>query len=116
MYLYFGCRRSDWDYLYAHEFAHFVEKGILTEMHVAFSREEAAPAPDQAESSAAAAAAVADKFYVQHRLKLQGAHIADLLLNQKAYFYVCGSELTIHSMAQRGAVHRLFFRFAVCLC
>ena len=30
------------------------------------------------------------KFYVQDRLRLQGALVADLLLRKNAYLYVCG--------------------------
>jgi sulfite reductase alpha subunit-like flavoprotein len=94
MYLFFGCRRADWDYLYADEFAEFVETDVLTQLHVAFSREPPIPAPHVMQDGVGAAAApvpvTPSKFYVQDRMKLQGKLLADLLLNQHAYLYVCG--------------------------
>ena len=44
MYLFYGCRKSDEDYLYADEWPKYVEelKGTLN-MHVAFSRQDRKP-------------------------------------------------------------------------
>src|SRR5690606_12696644 len=77
MYLFFGCRRAEWDYLYAEDFARFVEQGVLTEFHVAFSQEDAAAEGD----AGASAVGEGGKVYVQHRLEQHGAQIADLLLH-----------------------------------
>lgn len=90
MYLYFGCRRSDWDYLYATDFAEFVEQEVLTQFSVAFSREETASASSWASATGTSAPSSRDKYYVQHRLLAHGAQIADLLLHHQAYLYVCG--------------------------
>jgi len=94
MYLFFGCRRADWDYLYANDFVEFVESGVLTQLHVAFSREAAVAAPHATQGGSGVAAAAVPvtpaKFYVQDRMKLQGRMLAELLLNKGAYLYVCG--------------------------
>jgi len=92
MYLYFGCRGPHLDYLYGDDFASMVSSGILNEFHVAFSRmkrEGNQPIdPDTPDSA---------KVYVQHRMQEHGAQIADLLLNQNAYLFVCGDGLRMAS-------------------
>lgn len=70
--LFFGCRRSDEDYLYQHEWKEYKEAlGENFTLHVAFSREGP------------------KKVYVQHKMEEYAKEI-DELLQQKAYFYVCG--------------------------
>lgn len=71
--LYFGCRRRDADYLYQEELAHFQARGVLSELHVAFSR------------------AQRDKVYVQHLLLEQGETTWALLRDHDAHVYVCGA-------------------------
>lgn len=38
--LFFGCRRSDQDYIYQQELEQYASEGILTSFHTAFSRNE----------------------------------------------------------------------------
>ncbi|GME27215.1 NADPh-cytochrome p450 reductase [Neofusicoccum parvum] len=70
--LFFGCRRSDEDFLYQEEWEQYKKDlGDKFEMHTAFSREGPS------------------KVYVQHKIQ-ENAELVDQLLQQKAYFYVCG--------------------------
>ncbi|OQE27429.1 hypothetical protein PENSTE_c004G06322 [Penicillium steckii] len=70
--LFFGCRKSDEDFLYKEEFKTFQEQmGDSLKIITAFSREGS------------------EKVYVQHRLKENASLVSDLL-KQKANFYVCG--------------------------
>ncbi|KAF0701270.1 Aste57867_8199 [Aphanomyces stellatus] len=72
IHLFFGCRDRRHDFLFEAELAAFVDKAILTRLHVAASREQVA------------------KHYVQHDLATHGAHLYDLIANQGGYVYVCG--------------------------
>lgn len=70
--LFFGCRKRTEDFMYESEWEQYQKvMGDKFEMHTAFSRDGP------------------NKVYVQHLLKEQGKIINDLL-EQKAYFYVCG--------------------------
>ncbi|KAJ5469112.1 Oxidoreductase FAD/NAD(P)-binding [Penicillium sp. IBT 31633x] len=70
--LFFGCRKSDEDYIYKDEFKTYQDQmGDSLKIITAFSREGA------------------EKVYVQHRLK-ENAELVSALLKQKANFYVCG--------------------------
>lgn len=70
--LYFGCRKSDVDYLYREELENAEKDGILDQLHCAFSRE------------------TSEKVYVQHLLLQHGEEIKQLL-KQRCYVYVCGA-------------------------
>nr|CCA13989.1 NADPHcytochrome P450 reductase putative [Albugo laibachii Nc14] len=70
--LYFGCRNEREDFIYRTELESFRAKGILGEMHVAFSRQST------------------EKVYVQHLLAEQGAKVWTLLHDKGAYVYICG--------------------------
>ena len=69
--LYFGCRRSDEDYLYKDELEAYLREGALDALRLAFSREGAS------------------KVYVQHKLRDDGAQLWPLL-QQGGHVYVCG--------------------------
>eukprot|EP00555_Chaetoceros_dichaeta_P014302 CAMPEP_0198257306 /NCGR_PEP_ID=MMETSP1447-20131203/7024_1 /TAXON_ID=420782 /ORGANISM="Chaetoceros dichaeta, Strain CCMP1751" /LENGTH=500 /DNA_ID=CAMNT_0043944183 /DNA_START=1007 /DNA_END=2509 /DNA_ORIENTATION=- len=70
--LYFGCKKRSLDFLYSDELESFQTDGVLTTMHLAFSREQK------------------KKVYVQHLLAENGSDTWDLIDGQGAYVYVCG--------------------------
>jgi NADPH-ferrihemoprotein reductase len=82
--LYFGCQRKEVDYLYEDELRRYQEDGVLTELHVAFSREDPG----------------GKKVYVQHLLKEQGASTWKLLDGDGAYIYVCGGVKMGHDVTE----------------
>merc|ERR1712232_871664 len=59
-------------YLYKDELAAFQKSGILTQLHLAFSREQT------------------EKVYVQHLLAKNSKETWDLIDAKGAYVYVCG--------------------------
>ena len=72
--LYFGCKKSTEDFIYADELKAFETSGTLTKLHLAFSREST------------------EKVYVQHLIKKPEnaeSFVADL--ESGAYVYVCGA-------------------------
>ncbi|RYP72217.1 hypothetical protein DL771_004347 [Monosporascus sp. 5C6A] len=70
--LFFGCRKRNEDFLYESEWEQYKQAlGDKFELITAFSREGPS------------------KVYVQHRLKEHAKEVNELL-EQKAYFYVCG--------------------------
>ncbi|GMF64638.1 unnamed protein product [Phytophthora lilii] len=71
--MYFGCRRRDEDFIYKDELERFQESGVLTELHLAFSREQE------------------KKVYVQHLLVQNGQATWDLIRDHDAHIYVCGA-------------------------
>ncbi|KAB1281635.1 Methionine synthase reductase [Camelus dromedarius] len=78
MWLFFGCRHKDRDYLFREELRHFLKCGILTHLKVSFSRdarvgEEEAPVK-----------------YVQDHIQRHSKQVARVLLHENGYIYVCG--------------------------
>ncbi|XP_055388997.1 pyruvate dehydrogenase [NADP(+)]-like [Condylostylus longicornis] len=71
--LYFGCRYSKKDYLYGDELAAFSAEGVLTDLKVAFSRDQK------------------EKFYVQHHIDRDPELLYKRLITQQGFFYLCGS-------------------------
>ena len=69
--LFFGDRSQKTDYLYAEEWESFQKDGILNELDLAWSRDQA------------------EKVYVQHKMLEKGSQLWSWL-NDGAVFYVCG--------------------------
>ncbi|XP_063060939.1 P450 (cytochrome) oxidoreductase b isoform X1 [Engraulis encrasicolus] len=70
--LYFGCRHKAEDYLYEEELTEFNNSGVLTHLHVAFSRDQE------------------QKVYVQHLLKNNREEIWKQVHTNSAHIYICG--------------------------
>lgn len=70
--LFFGDRRFTTDFLYQTEMQNWLQTGLLTNLNVAFSRDQK------------------EKVYVQHKMLQHGAELFDWL-NAGAYVYVCGA-------------------------
>eukprot|EP00891_Asterochloris_glomerata_P006152 jgi/Astpho2/6152/Aster-03568 len=79
--LYFGCRRSDQDFLYAQQLTGWAEQGVLT-LFTAFSRQQS------------------HKVYVQDRLAESSA-LVWRLLQQGAHFYICGDAAHMAGSVER---------------
>ncbi|GAA6007067.1 NADPH--hemoprotein reductase [Rhodotorula paludigena] len=72
--LFYGCRRSTWDFLYKAEWDEYArELDGKFRMHTALSREEGKP-----------------KVYVQQLLREEGDRIGKALVQDKGYAYICG--------------------------
>ncbi|XP_043909715.1 NADPH--cytochrome P450 reductase [Protopterus annectens] len=70
--LYYGCRHEKEDYLYQEELEQYQKNGVLTQLNVAFSRDQP------------------QKVYVQHLLKNNKEHLWKLIHTDNAHIYVCG--------------------------
>ncbi|CAB1352393.1 unnamed protein product, partial [Coregonus sp. 'balchen'] len=70
--LYFGCRHRNEDFLYQQELEEFEKAGVLTQLNVAFSRDQEG------------------KVYVQHLLKKNKEHLWKLIHTDNAHIYICG--------------------------
>eukprot|EP01064_Diplonema_japonicum_P028662 TRINITY_DN4451_c0_g1_i1.p1 TRINITY_DN4451_c0_g1~~TRINITY_DN4451_c0_g1_i1.p1 ORF type:complete len:665 (+),score=215.16 TRINITY_DN4451_c0_g1_i1:42-2036(+) len=68
---YFGCRKSTEDFIYADLMKEAEKSGVITNLRVAFSRDQA------------------EKVYVQHLVAQDGKHIMELI-NKNANIYICG--------------------------
>jgi NADPH-ferrihemoprotein reductase len=63
--LFFGCRKSEHDYIYKEELESYLLSGALTELHVAFSRDGPS------------------KEYVQHHLEKRAHDVGKLLTDEQ---------------------------------
>jgi len=74
--LFFGCRHSDHDYLYKEELQQFKDKGIITNLYAAFSRDEGK-----------------EKTYVQTLMQKDvecGKRLVEMIMEKNASVYICG--------------------------
>ena len=74
--LFFGCRHSDHDYLYQKELETFKERGILTNLYAAFSRDQGK-----------------EKTYVQTLMTRDaecGKRLVAMIMERQASVYICG--------------------------
>lgn len=70
--LYFGCKNRDMDYIYRDELEAYEERGVLSKLHIAFSREQK------------------EKVYVQHLIQRaeDARDIGRMLLDENGYVFV----------------------------
>ncbi|XP_051540409.1 NADPH--cytochrome P450 reductase-like isoform X3 [Myxocyprinus asiaticus] len=88
--LYFGCHHRNEDFLYQQELEDFERAGVLTQLNVAFSRDQE------------------HKVYVQHLLKKNKEHLWKCIHSNNAHIYVCGDarnmardiQVAFHEIAQ----------------
>uniref|UniRef100_A0A9L0TK70 Methionine synthase reductase n=1 Tax=Equus caballus TaxID=9796 RepID=A0A9L0TK70_HORSE len=78
MWLFFGCRYKDRDYLFREELRRFHKLGILTHLKVSFSRDASAGEEE------------APAKYVQDNIRLHSKQVARVLLQENGCIYVCG--------------------------
>ncbi|KAG5178491.1 hypothetical protein JKP88DRAFT_269091 [Tribonema minus] len=75
--LFFGCRHAEGpgcDWIYREAMEGFKANGVLSRLECAFSRDGDS----------------GQKQYVQHKMAAHGAALAQLLLHEGAYLYICG--------------------------
>lgn len=72
MILYTGCRHKLEDYIYQDQLENYLKVGVLSDLKVAFSRDQA------------------NKIYVQHRMWEDRTHLGELVVDRGAIIYVCG--------------------------
>ncbi len=72
--VFFGEQRSASDYFYKEQFEHWLKTGVLTNLDLAWSRDNPA-----------------NREFVQHKMKAAGKELWKWI-NDGAYFYVCGNK------------------------
>ncbi|XP_062329842.1 P450 (cytochrome) oxidoreductase b [Osmerus eperlanus] len=70
--LYFGCRHKNEDYIYQEELEEAEKTGVLSQLNIAFSRDQE------------------QKVYVQHLLRNNKEHLWKLIHTDNAHIYICG--------------------------
>jgi NADPH-ferrihemoprotein reductase len=111
IYLFYGCRKSDEDFLYKDEWPRYADelKGKLN-MHVAFSRQDRKPDGSELGECFSAKGMWADaigKVYVQDLIWDNRAALAPLILEKRAYVYICGDAKSMSKAVEERLVHLL---------
>jgi sulfite reductase alpha subunit-like flavoprotein len=75
--LFFGNRHPDVDFLFRDELSEFLGNGSLSRLYTAFSREGP------------------EKVYVQQRMREEGKHLAELIVDRNASIFVCGDGMAM---------------------
>lgn len=96
MYLFYGCRRADEDFLYREEWPRYEQelKGVFR-MKVAFSREMKKPDGSRFDHTLLDIGCITHtinigKVYVQDLIHDLASELAPLILEKRAYIYICG--------------------------
>jgi NADPH-ferrihemoprotein reductase len=84
--LYFGCRNADYDDLYSEELHQHEKDGSLSHLHIAYSRKSS------------------QKEYCQDLIERDGAELWNLISEQKARLYICGSASGLAQGVRRSLV------------
>ncbi|EJT52183.1 sulfite reductase (NADPH) [Trichosporon asahii var. asahii CBS 8904] len=93
---YFGSRHRSQEYLYGEEIEAFVAAGVISRAGLAFSRDQK------------------EKIYIQMKMNEDKKMLAKLLLEQNAYFYLCGPtwpvpdvyEALVSALVEEGGLSR----------
>ena len=72
MWLFYGCRYKAKDFIFGSELEAYAHEGVITQLHPAFSRDQAA------------------KVYVQHKMLDNKAALYQDFVEKKGFFYLCG--------------------------
>ncbi|WWC87086.1 uncharacterized protein L201_001972 [Kwoniella dendrophila CBS 6074] len=94
MYLFYGCRKSNEDFLYKDEWPQYEKElnGVLR-MKVAFSREMTKPD--------------GSKVYVQDLIHDARSELAPLIIDKRAYIYICGDAKSMSKAVEERLIQML---------
>ncbi|MGZ2369448.1 diflavin oxidoreductase [Ancylomarina sp. YFZ004] len=90
IWLIFGERNSESDFLYREELLDYKNRGLLTRLDTAFSRDQE------------------EKIYVQDKIREHADDIYEWLINRGASIYICGNKRTM-AVGVRNALMNLFY-------
>lgn len=113
MYLFYGCRRADEDFLYREEWPKYEQelKGVFR-MKVAFSREMKKPDGGKCDCALLDIGRPTHnvnigKVYVQDLIHDLASELAPLILEKRAYIYICGDAKTMSKAVEERLMEML---------